>query len=536
MNKLAERWWVHSLFALLLFAHFALALRSARLETPTVDEFAHLPAGVRYWTDSDFALYSKNPPLIKLWMSAPLLALTDVQSPERTGPALGWGPWIYGSQFGAANRSEVLNHFFHARLTILLLSLASGVLIYLWALRFGSAAALLAGGGFLLSPTVLAHAHLATVDIGALFFALAFCFYLERNDRKMSSLKFAKAGGLLGLALASKFTAVFLLPWLLVFSWMQAKGTRVRDTCLALLALIMTLNLCYGFHGFGQVAPPLTARSTSVLGAILPSALPLPLPHDFLVGFDAQALDAEAGEFGSFLMGQWSQTGWWYYNFLAFLFKEHLVTLALLVFSLFYLTNRRETWLIVGPLLLLLVPLSLASRLQIGVRYLLPIFPLLFLLVAMAWSKKVKRDGWIALPLLCWLITALLANPNYLMYFNPVARAIAEPRQLLLDSNLDWGQDLYRLRDINREAGGPIGLVYFGHVSPNLYGIETKWVPAQKTKGLLAVSSNFFMGYPYVADQGNGTFVEVSPHHLDWLRAYSPIREEGSILIFDIKD
>ena len=506
-----------------------------------MDEFAHLPAGARYWMAGDFELYAKNPPLIKLWMAIPLFARSDLKVPDRLGPALGWGPWTYGSQFEAANRPRYLDLFFSARVMIILLGLASGLLIYLWALKFSAPAALLAAAGFLLSPTVLAHGHLATVDVGAVFFMLLFCFCLQLWKRPLSNGFPILIGALFGFALAAKFTAIFLLPFLIFFLAFQ-KQRRLAAFALTFLSLLLTLGASYGFSGLFQTPPVYTAQATQFFLGWWPESIPLPIPHDFLVGFDAQTVDAERGEFGSFLMGEWSQQGWWYYNYVALGLKEPVMTLALwvvaLIFAFYGLIRKpsHETVFIVAPLLLLLIPLSFASRLQIGVRYLLPVFPFLFLLIAKVWAEQVKNPRWLLLPLATWIFTAVISTPNSLLYFNEIARVLGPSRTLLLDSNLDWGQDLYRLRGINEESGGPIGLMYFGHVDPKIYEIDYQLIPAQKTRGLLAVSANFLMGYPYIVSHPNGTLVEVGAQSLAWLRSYTPVREEGSILIFDTRE
>ena len=528
----------------LIFAcalHLVLGSWAAWRDTPTIDEFAHVPAGLVYWKHGRFDLYAKNPPLIKLWLTWPTLVLKP-SVPEPEGPALGWGPWIYGSQFERANQDRYFEVFILARLMNLVLSLSAGLLVFFWARRtLGNEwAGAISASGLLLSPTILAHAHLATVDVGAMVSILAFCFFLDVSKKRMSAGRYAVAGALLGLALGAKFTGVFLLPLFLLFACLQKKRAALWGTPLALLTALLVLNSSYGFRSTLEPLPKLQAKTTQFFAKVVPDFLLIPLPRDFLVGFDAQTLDTEQGEFGSYLLGQWSNEGWWYYNFAAFLLKETplLIALLLIAFPIALARTSERNLLLpfLAPIFFIGVPLSIMNKLQIGVRYLLPLFPFLFLLVGFTAYALKARPRACAACIATWGFVALLAAPNFITYFNAPALAFKNKIDLLLDSNLDWGQDLYRLKNINRETNGaPIGLVYFGHVSPELYGIRYQLVPPHPVKGLLAVSANFLMGYPYVAPAPDGTFVQISPDHLRWLRPLTPTRELGSILIFDTR-
>ena len=83
-----------------------LAGSAARRETPTIDEFAHLPAGCVYWTQGRFDLYDKNPPLARLWMALPVVLDPQARIPEFSGATVGWGPWRYGQRFMDADELE----------------------------------------------------------------------------------------------------------------------------------------------------------------------------------------------------------------------------------------------------------------------------------------------------------------------------------------------------------------------------------------------------------------------------------------------
>src|SRR5262245_53663394 len=101
-----RRWLVLPALAAAVFV--VLALSAARRETPTVDEFAHVPAGVAIWRQGRTDLYRSNPPL-KLLLAAPLALDRSVAAPVSAEPPLVWGPWIYGHRFMQANRERYLD-------------------------------------------------------------------------------------------------------------------------------------------------------------------------------------------------------------------------------------------------------------------------------------------------------------------------------------------------------------------------------------------------------------------------------------------
>jgi len=125
--------------------------------------------------------------------------------------------------------------------------------------------------------------------------------------------------------------------------------------------------------------------------------------------------------------------------------------------------------------------------------------------------------------LLAYPLSALLTTPDSLSYFNLLAGGQGD--RILLDSNLDWGQGLQRVRAyMDREGIASIGLAYFGHVDPALYGIAWDFpLPAQP--GLAAVSANFLHGYPYATYQHGLT--PVPPGAFTWLARQERVADLG---------
>jgi hypothetical protein len=139
--------------------------------------------------------------------------------------------------------------------------------------------------------------------------------------------------------------------------------------------------------------------------------------------------------------------------------------------------------------------------------------------------------------LLAWQAGAcIFVAPHHLAYFNELGGSPDEARHLLLDSNLDWGQDLGRLKSYTlARSSDPLYLGYFGHVDPHLYGIEYAFPPVTPTPGRYAVSANFLAGYPYAITYAGERIVGVPAGAWSWLERFRPVARAGrSIYIFEI--
>lgn len=565
MNQSSQKlqWWKGIPVAAAIF-YLILTLHAAKVETPTIDEFAHVPAGLVYWNYGNLHIYSKNPPLLKYWMTLPIIADSKVSIPEPMDTSLGldWGPWIYGTSFMNANRGHYLDLFFKARIMIIILGLFTGIILYCWARDlFNSYSASIVTALFFLSPTVLAHSHLATIDIGCMFSIFLTVFTFRWAYKKPSTLRLGITGMVFALALSVKFTAILLIPVLFFLVLLHRLrptplGTSVfipllKDLTTLFLSALFFLNLTMGFQGSFKPLKQYEFRSSFArkTQAILPGVLPLPLPEVYVIGFDAQKRDTESGEFGSYLLGKWSKKGWWYYNLVAFSVKVPLPFLAMLLFApwRWYRSkvDTKESWTILLPIITLFMTFSVFNSLNIGIRYLLPIFPFLFLLTGALFFKEPFsfRNRWTRITpiflIVYYSITVALIHPGYLSFFNLLAGGPANGPKWLLDSNVDWGQDLYRVKEVAERRGGdkPIRLLYFGHVDPALYGIQYRLIPPNtQVKDILAVSVNFLMGYSYVIITPDGRKFPVRRDHLNWLRSKTPVEKVGSIVIFDTRE
>jgi hypothetical protein len=196
------------------------------------------------------------------------------------------------------------------------------------------------------------------------------------------------------------------------------------------------------------------------------------------------------------------------------------------------LDASQVAWIAAG---LVYLTVLMLSHINIGLRFALPLYPLLYLIgVDLLWS--VERSRWLlrrlAVPLLIvvQVVSAMSIAPQYLAYFTPVVGA-ARGWQFLVDSNVDWGQDLGRLKEaLTQVKARRVLLAYFGTASPEAYGIVCdRWAPgttsAPADYDVFAISVTLLQG----------VYVDDDPFHA--LRAIRPIARAGySIFLYDFHD
>ncbi|HEX6864913.1 MAG TPA: glycosyltransferase family 39 protein, partial [Thermoanaerobaculia bacterium] len=263
------------LAALLLLAVFAiLCVHGLRWDTPTVDEFAHLPSGWYTLQTGRFDLFPLNPPLVKVLSALPLLALNPKLDPAARIENTGWYPWLYGTGFMERNRAEYDRIFLLGRLPVLMLGLLLGWLVFCWARElYGDEAGLVALFLAVFFPSLIAHAHLATVDVGLCFFLLLALYLFWRFVQRPAPGMLIACGVALGLAQLSKFTALILYPVFLLLALLPlsvgaglaparegvnpsptSRKRRLASLALIFLISLIVLDAGYLFQGIGRRA------------------------------------------------------------------------------------------------------------------------------------------------------------------------------------------------------------------------------------------------------------------------------------------
>lgn len=241
--------------------------------------------------------------------------------------------------------------------------------------------------------------------------------------------------------------------------------------------------------------------------------LPVPLPEPYVLGFDDQKLEAEGvpvrammladdprgqgisryeiSGYPVYLDGELRNRSWWYYYIMTLVYKvpEGTWVLVLLSIALIPMARRArstpvdEAALWVVPAVVVLV-MSFGTNIAIGLRYVLGIFPYVFIAVGRLapWASGLRgaaRAGATAAIVAALSATAsasLLIHPHYLAYFNLASGGASRGSEHLIDSNLDWGQDLVNLRRwLDENAPGErVGIAYFGQINPEVFNIESQ--------------------------------------------------------------
>ena len=271
------------------------------------------------------------------------------------------------------------------------------------------------------------------------------------------------------------------------------------------------------------------SQISSVLHGI--NAVPVPFPRDYLEGLDRQRHILEQ-EHPVFLNQEWNTEGFGHYYLMALLYKmPHALQLLIVSSAVLFLFSGREERHTRNQIVLLLPAISLIaiasfSGMQLGLRYILPVFPFLFLFA----GRATRWLQWKHFPFRSLALSAVIAgmllplgnHPHHLAYFNEYAGGPVEGRFHLLDSNLDWGQDLGRLKEfVEANQIDDLHLAYFGTMPPKEYGIRYR-LPAfhHPEPGWHAVSVNFVQGRPHFVRDETGQFRLVGLDEFGYFRFF----------------
>lgn len=518
------------LAAALLALMAALQITSAAGDSQTWDEAFGIAEGYSYLKTGDVRLDVAHPIFAKVLNAFPLLWLRP-SFPLDDRSWLDSKPWEFSAKFLYANRVLASKMLAAARGASIAFTLAVGVVLAWWTRRtFGAGAALVALAFYSLDPNWLAHSRYTTSDPWVTgFIFLASIAWIE-HVRKRTWHTLVLAGILLGCALGSKLSALCLpvafalISLLYAFRRPRPGGFRmVLDlaACLGVAAAFLALvyapevkaALVYWTTGAKQLPfldIPLAsyARPVSLLGRLLRAAgetFHLPA-FAFLRSLSDTAGHLQTGH-QAYLLGEISDRGWWYYFPIAMLVKTPTATLlafllaAVLGISRFprclavaaqYAVPSRDRQgavclaLAIPPAVFLLFSIA-ATRVNIGLRHVLPVYPFLWVLSAAllcraagGWWEKTRRPAIAALVVLFAAESAAI-YPHYVAFFNWPSGGPAQGPRYLLDSNLDWGQDLARAADWVRSRGDPpLCACYFGRAPLEYYGLAAEPLPASK--------------------------------------------------------
>ena len=490
-----------------------------------------------------------------------------------------------GQEFIVANGEQSFWFFTWARWACIPFSLLGGYGCFRWARElYGDWSGLLALTLWCFDPNILANGQLITPDMGTTALAVTSAYAFREWLKRPGWWRALGAGVALGLALLTKTTWIILFAlwpalWLVwrLPAWHETSKRAWGGQCLQLGATLLLglylLNMGYCFEGSlerldshqfvsGTLAGPAVtevgreASGNRFAGTWL-GEIPMPVPRNYLLGIDVQKHDFES-HFNSYLRGEWRKEGWWYYYLYALTIKVPLGVWALaalaVVLGLFrrgYAAAWRGEVTVLAPAVLLLAFVSSQTGFNHHSRYVLPIFPFFFIWmskVGRAFERKERLPAVLTAGAMIWAVaSSLLVYPHSLSYFNELAGGPANGHAHLLDGNIDWGQDLFYLRDWlkgNPEAR-PLHLAYFGEFDPRVAGIEFSPPPKSPTNpeeasvpdarglgphpGWYAVSVAMLRGCEFGIPDGRGSEYWSPLNNYAYFQRFRPDRPRGMV-------
>ena len=579
------------LASLLLVIIFCLGFFSVRGDSTTMDELAHIPAGYSYITQQDMRLNPEHPPLLKDLAGLSVLIGSKINQTPINFPSehKSWqedlnGQWDFGREFLYRSGNDANMIVSWARLPMILIMVLLGFYVFKWAREiYGNSAGLIALFLYSFSPTFLAHGRYVTTDVGAAAAFFIAIYYLVQWLKETNTKNLIFAGIAFGLALLTKFSLVLLIPFfiLLVFLWGILKKKKRFFKLIKYLTGLLLIGIIgmaliwpvYQFHVLNYPVERQLSDTTEILSTygnrlltdpvIWMSDKPFLRPYgQFFLGV-LMVIQRAVGGNTTYFLGEVSNLGWKDYFPIVFAIKVPLALFGFILIALFYSAYQvkeaiwKKTfkklfyWIKKHPDELALLSFffvywgtTLRTNLNIGVRHILPTFPLIYVLVSGSIGKILKSNQtWrlILLLLLAWYgFSAIQVYPHFLTYFNESVGGPENGHQYVVDSNLDWGQDLRRLSQyVEENKIEKIYLDYFGGDSPE-YRLGEKyssWWGTRDPNDLspgdwLAVSVSFFQG-------GQGCPIpslEGEFGYYRWLNNYQPTKIIGnSIFIYQIK-
>lgn len=505
----------HKIIIFFLLAILAIqVILSSKQKCAYYDEPFQISAGLYHLKYGDYRIEIQNPPLLRMISAMPLL-FTDVTiKKEEKQNWTSFEKYAFGKEFLYKNNLNADTILLLARIQILFPAILLGIIIFLWSSEIfnDTKAGIIALTFYCFSPNILAHSGIAGTDLGVAFFIMLSLFLFRKYLESASIKNVIFTGTAVGLAFSSKFTAVLLIPIIIFFA--SIKRPRIKNIFNIIIIFII---------------------SFIVIIVIYRDSVGL-----FFEGI--KNIFGIVGQKGAltFLKGSYSSDGFITYYITAFLIKSTIPVIILTVISVFAFkkipASNFDKIYILAPILIFFGAASY-SKTQIGLRYILPIYPLLFIYFSGLIKTKLN---YVLFPtfyfLLIWhIFSSIKTYPHYLSYFNEIIGGPKNGYKYLVDSNLDWGQDLKFLKKYLE--GKNINLIecYFGQGDTKYEGIKSQHILSQVPSDdvdyakydrtdLLAVSATYFQGL-YIGQ------IDV----FNWLKNKTPTAFIGySILVFDI--
>lgn len=513
---------------LLLGLFWVMALSAQADKSPGVDEVPHLTGGYSYWVADDFRLQPENGNLSQRWIALPLL-FRHYRFPSLDQQAWVKGDvWTVGYEFFYRMNNDTSVMLSNGRAMVAFLAVGLGAVVYRWSrILFGPIGGLISLVLFVFSPSVLAHGSLMTSDLPVAAFLTAAVWSLWTMLHHITIRTVIIGALALAGVVLTKLTGLLILPITIVLLLVRVAGRRPLRVTIAgefhvltpfrqaaVLGVILVMQwilvfamvwTCYEFRysAFGpvrnaddQFIQPWeevlrdTGRLTPLIQLARDHHL---LPEAYLYGLSYAARHMAARR--AFLNGDYRVQGWWHFFAYCLLVKTPLPLFMLLLCAAGGAVIMRgysrggvgydtiPLWVLLGVYWIF----ALSSRLNIGERHILSTYPAMFVLAGAAASGFRMPSRWMkatVVACLGWFVMESLSiRPHYLAYFNQIAGGPAHGFRHLVDSSLDWGQDLpglkqwLQVRGLLEQDRTPVYLGYFGTGSPAHEGLTVRMLP-----------------------------------------------------------
>jgi len=466
-----------------------------------------------------------------------------------------------------------LENKFFGRFATIIISVILAIYVFIWSKQlYGLLAGFLALILYILDPNIIGNSRIITQDLFgaasifiAIYYFWSFLRFGGRKNLVLSILTF-------GVAQICRLTAVYLVPIYVILSVgfyhreiiqsIQQKNILfiqqgIKRSIFYILALILStmliINIGYSFERSGRQLGDYQFLSQSfqqLQTYPIFRYLPIPIPAAYLQALDFGKYKQETG-FGSgmpYLLGQlgfivdpvqgFKIKGFPQYFLIAFLYKVPIATQIFIwlgFISLFLWRKQLNFWqneaFLIIPTVLYFILMS-SNTAQIGIRYILMIFPFLFVFasrIVTGWPAYKRAYRILIIVLTFYLLISNLSYfPHYISYFNELVIDRTMSYQILADSNLDWGQNKNYLQDYLQKHPNALFIRYDGDNKLNLVIENQKVAPPQVSLGnpinLLVIEANQLIG------------ITTDSNHFYWLRSSrQPIDHLAySYLIFNI--
>jgi hypothetical protein len=555
---------------LLLSIYSFLVISSTFRKAPVFDEPFHITGGYNYLKNGDLKMSSEGGFLTEALLALPLLP-QKLNFPYKGDNFFsGADEWETSRDFLFRSGNDADSMILHSRIMVLLTGLFLGIAIYLISRSiFGVSGGLVSLFLFAFSPDFLSHGGLATTDTASSFIFLITIWTIWKLVNKISVATIIFSSLALGLLFVTKHSALMIIPFYLtmilvrlfsgkplqvnwagkIFLFKTQKlqlpaflGAGIVNAVIIILFIWAACGFRYSMlkDDSGQDRIALSQATESYLnqsgtfGSLISVAKNCKiLPEAYLYGC---AFFIKYGKSRySFLDSEFSTEGWWYFFLFTFFYKTPLPLIFLLMISVLILTKGKNNFnnpltFMTGDKIYPLIPFisfiiiymlfAMSSRTNIGHRHLLAIYPSLFIIagsISILLSRGRRTMQIAVLSLFAWMMAeAFIAWPNYISYFNQLAGGSKNGYKHLVDSSLDWGQDLKGLKswlEKNNTKGDNVYFAFFGNTDIEYYGLKVKMLPSYQSQradeifeleeGIYCISATLFQ-FLYLAEACHG--------------------------------